>query len=106
MGRLEAETGGEVSAGSSIAAAFARDPFRNPPPCLTRPDLACLDDCEHGRAGPCARSLPMSEGKIETTGLWATLTPEQRAQALTQDCVGFGPADGPRVQQQAVERKK
>lgn len=56
MGRLEAETGGEVSAGSSIAAAFARDPFRNPPPCLTRPDLACLDDCEHGRAGPCARS--------------------------------------------------
>jgi hypothetical protein len=41
-----------------------------------------------------------------STGLWPTLTPEQRAQALAQDCAGFGPADGPRIKQQAVERKK
>jgi hypothetical protein len=32
MGRLEAETGGECSAGDSVLSRFIRDPFNNPPP--------------------------------------------------------------------------
>jgi hypothetical protein len=39
----------------TTAEAFSRDPFSNPPPCLRDRTRACLDECEHGLAGPCLR---------------------------------------------------
>ncbi len=40
----------------SVAERFRRDPFANPPPCLSCPEKACMPDCEIGIAGQCRRA--------------------------------------------------